>query len=78
MIKKTTPKISDFGSQDAPKMGPKWNQNGAQIDKKAILKQEAKQANEKDKKAIMLEALVLQKCINRKGETLLFIFSPVS
>ena len=72
------PKISDFRSQDASKMEPKWSQNITQICKKAILKQEAKKANENEEKAFILEALVLQKCINRRGETLLFIFSPVS
>ena len=72
------PKISDFKSQDASKMKPKWSQNGAQICKKAILKQEAKKANEKEQNALVLKALVLQKCINRRSETLGCAFSAFS
>ena len=72
------PKISDFRSQDASKMEPKWSQNVTQICKKAILKQEAKKANENEEKAFILEALVLQKCRKLRVETLGCAFSAFS
>ena len=57
------------------------SQNGSKIDEKSIQKAIQLPYNQKERKNSknqhISESLVLHKCTNRKGETLVFTFSPI-
>ena len=57
------PKSVDLGANLAPKMEPKWSQDGAKIDEKSIFKQEAGKTTQISKNGLISEGLDQQKPI---------------
>ena len=73
------PKINaknvDLGANLAPKMEPKWNQNGNKLEEKSIFKREAEQTTNTPKSCLIFEVLDPQKILKAHMFLLVFVKS---